>query len=136
MKNWTDSTINWHQLPGTEVKRLLATWGKNPAEIAKYDKAHGFVALESIKPKIKVTPQVAALPGVTPLGIKPVAKKAVKPPKAMELKVAIREKHKGADGEVKFVLHRNLWIGFFGGKVVVTKRSKEQCLEVLQKYNT
>jgi len=145
MKNWTDPTINWHQLPGTEVKRLLATWGKTPAEIAKYDKAHGFVV--DIKPatKIKVTPQVAALPGVTPLGIKavakkvakPAAKKAVKKPaKVLEMKVAIREKHKGADGEVKFVLHRNLFIGFFGGKVVVTKKSKEACLVVLQKYNT
>lgn len=141
MKNWTDSIINWHQLPGTEVKRLIATWGKTPADIAKYDKAHGFVvslAPNKPAPKIKVTPQVAALPGVTPFGFKPVGKtvivkKAAKPSKVIELKVAIRGKHTGADGEVKFVEHRNLFIGFFGGKVVVTKKTEEACLAVLRK---
>jgi hypothetical protein len=57
-----------------------------------------------------------------------VAKKAVAP----KAPVA-RQKHTGADGEVKFVEHRNLFVGFFGGKVVVTKRTAEQCLEVLRK---
>ena len=36
MQNWTDKIIHWNQLPGTEVKRLLATWGKTPADIAKH----------------------------------------------------------------------------------------------------
>ena len=35
MKNWTDTCINWNQLPGTEVKRLIATWGFTPEQIAK-----------------------------------------------------------------------------------------------------
>ena len=48
-------------------------------------------------------------------------------------KAPTRQKHTGADGEVKFVDHRNLYVGFYGGKVVVTKRTKEQCLEVLRK---
>ena len=42
MKNWTDKIINWNQLPGTEVKRLIATWGMTPEQIAKYDRKHGY----------------------------------------------------------------------------------------------
>mgnify|MGYP003347682669 CR=1 FL=1 len=61
---------------------------------------------------------------------KAVAKKV--PAKKTATKPAVRQKHFGADGEVKFLEHRNLFIGFFGGKVVVTKRTQEQCLEVLR----
>ena len=39
----------------------------------------------------------------------------------------MRQKHTGADGEVKFVATRNLYIGFMGGKVVVTKRTEAGC---------
>ncbi len=120
MKNWTDKIINWHQLPGTEVQRLIATWGKSPAEIAKYDKKHGFknepvvIPAEAVKPAKKTT-----------------AEKAIKPAKTVVAKAA-RQKHTGADGEVKFVEHRNLYVGFYGGKVVVTKRTAEACKEVLR----
>jgi hypothetical protein len=125
MKNWTDTCINWNQLPGTEVKRLIATWGFTPEQIAKYDKKHGFVTA----PAKPVTPQVPALAGMTPLGIKPTkapAKKAV-------AKAPTRQKHTGADGEIKFVEHRNLFVGFMHGKVVVTKRTEAQCREFLIK---
>jgi len=44
----------------------------------------------------------------------------------------VRQKHTGANGEIKFVEHRNLYIGFFGGRVVVTKRTAEACKEVLR----
>jgi hypothetical protein len=127
MKNWTDNCINWNQLPGTEVKRLIATWGFTPEQIAKYDKKHGF----QTTPAKPVTPQVPALKGMTPLGIKPVAKKAVV--KKVAVKAPLRQKHTGADGEIKFVEHRNLFVGFFGGRVVVTKRTAEACKEFLVK---
>ena len=39
----------------------------------------------------------------------------------------MRQKHTGADGEVKFVAHRNLYVGFMGGRVVCTKRTAEAC---------
>ena len=123
MKNWTDTCINWNQLPGTEVKRLIATWGFTPEQIAKYDKKHGFVTA----PAKPVTPQVPALKGMTPLGIKPTPAK-----KTVAVKAPVRQKHTGADGEIKFVEHRNLFVGFFGGKVVVTKRTAEACKEFLQ----
>lgn len=123
MKNWTDTCINWNQLTGTEVKRLIATWGFTPEQIAKYDKKHGF----QTAPAKPVTPQVPALKGMTPLGIKPAAKKAV------AKKAPTRQKHTGADGEIKFVEHRNLYVGFMGGKVVVTKRTEAQCREFLIK---
>ena len=120
MQNWTDKIIHWNQLPGTEVKRLIATWGMTPEQIAKYDKKHGF---EGSAPKAQE--------------VKPAPAKAEKPAKAPAKKVAVkvstRQKHTGADGEVKFVEHRNLYVGFYGGRVVVTKRTKEQCLEVLRK---
>ena len=118
MKNWTDPIIHWNQLPGTEVKRLIATWGMTPEQIAKYDRKHGYT--EAAPVTVPATPA------------KPV--KAVKP--AVKADKPTRQKHTGADGEVKFVEHRNLYVGFWGGKVVVTKRTKEACLAVLQKdYN-
>ena len=117
MKNWTDKIIHWNQLPGTEVKRLIATWGMTPEQIVKYDKKHGFN-----NPAPKSTPEVVSMVGKIP----PLTAKA-------PAKASTRQKHTGADGEVKFVEHRNLYVGFFGGKVVVTKRTKEQCLEVLRK---
>jgi hypothetical protein len=126
MKNWTDTCINWNQLTGTEVKRLIATWGFTPEQIAKYDKKHGFVTAPA-KTARPVTPQVPALKGMTPLGIKPAVKKKV------VAKAPTRQKHTGADGEIKFVEHRNLYVGFMGGKVVVTKRTEAQCREFLIK---
>jgi hypothetical protein len=118
MNNWTDPIIHWNQLPGTEVKRLLATWGMTPEQIAKYDRKHGFV---NSAPKAQV-PVKAEKPA--PSVAKPVAKKTVTKP-------AARQKHTGADGEIKFVAHRNLYVGFIGGKVVVTKRTVDACRAVL-----
>ena len=124
MKNWTDSCINWNQLPGTEVKRLLDTWGKDEKFIARYDREHGFAH----------TPLA-----VEPAPTKAVSKPAVPAPAKKQAKPAIakvpstRQKHTGADGEVKFVEHRNLFVGFWDGKVVVTKRTEAQCREFLLK---
>jgi len=124
MKNWTDKIIHWNQLPGTEVKRLIATWGMTAEQIAKYDRKHGFVETAPAKEPSKMAQAVVAA------AVKTAAKKVAK---AAPAKTAVtRQKHTGADGEVKFVEHRNLYVGFFGGKVVVTKRTKEQCLEVLR----
>jgi hypothetical protein len=118
MQNWTDKIIHWNQLPGTEVKRLLATWGMAPEQIAKYDKKHGFTN-SAPKSQVPVTVEKTAKPTA-----KPAVKKAV-------VKPAARQKHTGADGAVKFVAHRNLYVGFMGGKVVVTKRTVEACQTVL-----
>ena len=121
MQNWTDKIIHWNQLPGTEVKRLLATWGKTPADIAKYDKKHGYVNSTPVKAHVSNTDNPVDFP-------KPAPKKAV--PKTVA-KPAARQKHTGADGEIKFVAHRNLYVGFLGGKVVVTKRTVDACRAVL-----
>jgi hypothetical protein len=118
MNNWTDPIIHWNQLPGTEVKRLLATWGMTPEQIAKYDRKHGF-ANSAPKAQVPVKAEKSA-----PTVAKPVAKKTVAKP-------AARQKHTGADGEIKFVAHRNLYVGFIGGKVVVTKRTVDACRAVL-----
>jgi hypothetical protein len=122
MKNWTDTCINWNQLPGTEVKRLIGTWGFTPEQIAKYDKKHGFVTAPA-KPVTKTeatTPAKAVKKATTVVALQ------------VPVKAPLRQKHTGADGEIKFVEHRNLFVGFFGGKVVVTKRTAEACKEFLQ----
>jgi succinyl-CoA synthetase beta subunit len=118
MQNWTDKIIHWNQLPGTEVKRLIATWGMAPEQIAKYDKKHGFTN-SAPKLQVPVTVEKTAKPTA-----KPAVKKAVAKP-------TVRQKHTGPDGAIKFVEHRDQYVGFFGGKVVVTKRTKEACREFL-----
>jgi len=122
MKNWTDTCINWHQLGSTEVKRLIATWGFTPEQIAKYDKKHGFTNA----PALPATKTEATTPA------KAVKKATTVATKKVPAKAPLRQKHTGADGEIKFVEHRNLFVGFFGGKVVVTKRTAEACKEFLQ----
>jgi hypothetical protein len=123
MTNWTDPIIHWNQLPGTEVKRLLATWGMDEKAIARYDAKHGYehrpLAVPAPAKAVAVKPAVVAVP-------KAPAKKAT------PAKPAARQKHTGADGEVKFVAHRNLFVGFWGGKVVVTKRTEAACVEFLK----
>ena len=119
MKNWTDTCINWHQLPGTEVKRLIATWGFTPEQIAKYDKKHGF----NNPPAKPATKTEATTPAKA---VKKATTAAAKAP-------STRQKHTGADGEIKFVEHRNLFVGFMHGKVVVTKRTEAACREFLIK---
>ena len=121
MKNWTDKIINWNQLPGTEVKRLIATWGMTPEQIAKYDKKHGYTSSAQVKPHATNTANPVDFPKTEK---KVPAKKVVAKP--------VRQKHTGKDGEVKFVEHRNLYVGFYGGKVVVTKRTEKQCREFLE----
>jgi hypothetical protein len=123
MNNWTDPIIHWNQLPGTEVKRLLATWGMDEKAIARYDAKHGYehrpLAVPAPAKAVAVKPAVVAVP-------KALAKKAA------PARPAARQKHTGADGEVKFVAHRNLFVGFWGGKVVVTKRTEAACVEFLK----
>ena len=124
MKNWTDKIINWHQLPGTEVRRLIDTWGMTPEQIARYDKKHGFKnsAPKAVEPAKSATKTEATTP----------AKAVKKATTVASVKVSTRQKHTGADGEIKFVEHRNLFVGFYGGRVVVTKRTAEACKEVLR----
>ena len=127
MTNWTDPIIHWNQLPGTEVKRLLATWGMDEKAIARYDAKHGFehrpLAVPAPAKAVAAKSVVAAVP-------KAPAKKAA------PAKPAARQKHTGADGEVKFVEHRNLFVGFWGGRVVVTKRTEAACVEFLKALQT
>jgi hypothetical protein len=125
MVNWTDSIIHWNQLPGIEVKRLLDTWGKDEAFIARYDKKHGYAVSPVKTPAKTVTKSAAKTEATTPA--KAVKKATTVAPK----KTSTRQKHTGPDGAVKFVEHRELYIGFFGGKVVVTKRTEAACREYL-----
>ena len=127
MTNWTDPIIHWNQLPGTEVKRLLATWGMDEKAIARYDAKHGF----EHRPLAVPAPAKA-------VAAKPVAAAVPKAPakKAAPAKPTARQKHTGVDGEVKFVEHRNLFVGFWGGRVVVTKRTEAACVEFLKALQT
>jgi hypothetical protein len=96
--------------------------------IARYDAKHGY----------EPTPlKVPAPVPVKAVAAKPVVAVVPKAPakKAAPAKPAARQKHVGADGEVKFVEHRSLYVGFWGGKVVVTKRTEAACREFLAKVN-
>ena len=129
MQNWTDKIIHWNQLPGTEVRRLLDTWGMTPEQIAKYDRKHGYTNSAPAKEPSKKAQVVVAA------AVKTAAKKTAKA-KTVDVPKPTRQRHTGANGEIKFVEHRNLYVGFWGGRVVVTKRTQEACLAVLQKdYN-
>ena len=44
---------------------------------------------------------------------------------------ATRQRHSGANGEIKFVPHRDLYVGFWDGKVRVTRRTHDACAEFL-----
>jgi hypothetical protein len=123
MKNWTDPIINWHQLPGTEVKRLIATWGMTDRQIANYDAKHGFATAPAKAPAKVTKAPVKTAPAKKTVAKKTVAKKA-----------PVRQRHSGPDGSVSFVEHRNLYVGFMGGKVVVTKRTEAQCREFLKEH--
>ena len=127
MQNWFDKIIHWNQLPGTEVKRLVATWGMTAEEIAKYDRKHGYTnSAPTAKAHVSNTANPVDFPKTTAKAPakKTVAKAAVKAP--------TRQKHTGKDGEVKFVEHRNLYVGFWAGKVVVTKRTEQACRDFLK----
>jgi hypothetical protein len=95
--------------------------------IAKYDAKHGF------KHRTTAVPAPAKAVAVKP-AVAVVSKAPAK--KAAPARAVARQKHTGADGEVKFVEHRSLYVGFWGGRVVITKRTEAACREFLEKVNT
>ena len=125
LPNWTDSIIHWNQLGSTATKRLIDTWGKDEAFIRKYDAKHGHVhaPVTASVPAKSATKKEATVPE------KATKKATTVAPK----KAPVRQKHTGANGEIKFVEHRNLFIGFWDNRVVVTKRTEAQCREFLKK---
>lgn len=133
LPNWTDKIIHWNQLGSTATKRLIDTWGKDEAFIRKYDAKHGHATAPVAVPakaapskpvtKTEATTPAKAVKKATTVA----AKKAVPAKKVVESK----RKHTGADGEIKFLEHRNLFVGFMGGRVVVTKRTEAGCREFL-----
>ena len=109
MVHWTDSNINWQSLSAREINRLIQTWGTDEAAEA---------------PKVKVAVKKA---------VKTPAKAAPKAEKA-PTKARVTKKHVGADGEVKFLAHRNVYVGFAnGGKIVVTRNTAEACQAYLER---
>ena len=131
LPNWTDKIIHWNQLGSTATKRLIDTWGKDEAFIRKYDAKHGHAtAPVAVPAKAAPSKPVTKTEATTPA--KAVKKATTVVAKQVPVKAPLRQKHTGADGEIKFVEHRNLFVGFWGGKVVVTKRTPEACKEFLQ----
>ena len=100
----TTKNINWQSLNARQIRELINNWGK---EVPK----------KKATKLVKVT--VPTTFAVERAGAK-VKVEAVK-----------RQKHTGNDGDIKYVAHRNLYVGFANGKVVVTKRTVEACAEVL-----
>lgn len=108
--------IPWNSLTGSQVQELVRMWPEQPEWLTRRAKP--------TKPAAKP----ASVP--TPAPVAPKKTKEVKP------STTRGRKHIGRDGEVKFLEHRNIWIGFFGGRAVVKRNSKEACREALKKtYN-
>lgn len=108
--------IAWNSLTGTQIREVIRMWPELPAYLTKGKSR--VVIQEGKKAKLPVVDaRVAKVPASKIKGVPTVNK---------------RQKHTGADGEVKFVEHRNLYVGFFGGRVVVTKRTREACQEYLR----
>jgi len=105
--------ILWNNLSGSQIREVIRMWPKLPAFLTQG--------------KSKVAAKVARKAKLPVVDVK-VPKVKAKELKGLPTK---RQKHFGADGEVKFLEHRNLYVGFFGGRVVVTKRTREACLEFL-----
>ncbi len=109
--------INWSNLSGSQIREVVRMWPELPAFITGG--------------KSQVVAQVAQEAKLPVVDVK-VPKVKAKELKGLPTK---RQKHFGADGEVKFLEHRNLYVGFFGGRVVVTKRTAEQCQEFLARVH-
>lgn len=109
--------INWSSLTGTQIREVIRAWPNVP-EYAQFKPVSKSQAMVQAAQKAKL----------------PVTDVKVRKSRAQDLKglpTAKRQKHFGADGEVKFLEHRQLYVGFFGGRVVVTKRTREACLDFL-----
>jgi hypothetical protein len=101
--------ILWQNLSAAEIRKMIREWPGKDGNAAETKKAR----VVAKTPVIKVP--------------------AVKTKAKVEAKPADRaRKHFGADGEVKFVAHRNIWIGFFGGKAVVKRSTEQACRETLK----
>jgi hypothetical protein len=107
--------INWSNLSGSQIREVVRMWPELPAFITGG--------------KSQVVAQVAKKAKLPVVNVK-VSKTQVQDLKGVPS--TRRQKHFGADGEVKFVEHRGLFVGFFGGRVVVTKRTREACQEFLR----
>lgn len=109
--------INWSSLTGTQIREVIRAWPNVP-EYAQFKPVSKSQVVVRAAQKAKL----------------PVTDVKVRKSRAQDLKglpTAKRQKHFGADGEVKFLEHRQLYVGFFGGRVVVTKRTREACLDFL-----
>jgi hypothetical protein len=109
--------INWSSLTGTQIREVIRLWPDVP-EYAQFKPV-------SKSQVVVQAAQKAKLP-VTDVKVPEVKVQDLKGPPSTK-----RQKHFGADGEVKFLEHRQLYVGFFGGRVVVTKRTREACLDFL-----
>lgn len=105
--------IMWNKYSAKQIREIIRTWPQLPAFV------------EGGKSQVVMEAAVAAQ--------KPVKNLRMARVKPQDLKglPTKRQKHFGADGEIKFVEHRGLFVGFFGGRVVVTKRTREACQEFL-----
>jgi hypothetical protein len=100
--------ILWQNLSAKQIRDMIRNWP---------------VSEPKASAKAPQTPVVRVVKAAAPAA-----------PKAkVQAKSADRaRKHFGADGEVKFVAHRNIWIGFWGGKAVVKRSTQEACREALK----
>lgn len=102
--------ILWQNLSPKEIQKMIREWPADgyPVTANKPAVKVPTVKIDAKKHKVKVVAAGAANRG---------------------------RKHFGADGEVKFVEHRNIWIGFFGGRAVAKSKTEDGCRAILKRIH-
>lgn len=122
--------INWGSLTGSQIREVIRTWPDVP-EYAVLKPS----AIRAVMTPAKTTAPTAEIPTKKPT--KASAKKPAKAPTkksaaATATVTARARKHTGRDGEVKFLAHRNIWIGFAGGRAVIKRSTEQACRDALK----
>ena len=103
--------ILWQNLSAKQIRDMIRNWPVNGEQ-------------GTSKAPVVKDPTVQ-VPVIKTLAPKATAKEAAKPANRAR-------KHTGRDGEVKFVAHRNIWIGFAGGRAVIKRSTQKACREALK----
>ena len=104
--------ILWQNLSAREIQKMIQDWVPQNADENKTD----IVVEVATKTKRKVK----NLKG---------SKVKVQDIKGLPSK---RQKHTGLDGEVRYIDHRDQWLGFFGGRAVLARKTEESCRKALK----
>ena len=104
--------ILWQNLSAREIQKMIQDWVPQNADKTKTE----ILVEEATKTKHKI--KNLKVSKVKPLDLTGMPSK--------------RQKHTGLDGEVRYIDHRDQWLGFFGGRAVLARKTEESCRKALK----